>query len=162
MVSRSDAAASTQYLSPGYRDLQRELRVSSRAATLITFYGGSRLTTRAAVQEFAESLGRPLLRVDLGQVVSKYIGETEKNLRAVFEDAHRSGSVVFFDEADSLFGSRGPVTDDQDRYSNQEVDYLLSALETFDVIVALALNSPGPALRQKKRLRHVRVTLRPK
>lgn len=162
MVSRSDAAVSTQYLSPEYRDLQRELRGASRAATLVTFHGGSRQAMRAAAREFAESLGRPLFSVDLGQIVSKYIGETEKNLRRVFEDASRSGAVLFFDEADSLFGNRTPVTDSHDRYSNQEVSYLLSAIEDFPVIVALTTNGPEPEIRPKRRLRHVRVHLRPK
>jgi SpoVK/Ycf46/Vps4 family AAA+-type ATPase len=162
MVSRSDATTSTQYLSPEYRDLQRELRGSSRAATLVTFHGGSRQAMRAAAREFAESLGRPLQSVELRRVVSKYIGETEKNLRAVFEEASRSGAVLFFDEADSLFGSRTPVTDSHDRYSNQETSYLLSAIEDFPVIVAAAVNGPEPVIRPKKRLKHARVRLRPK
>ena len=162
MVSRSDAAVSTQYLSPEYRDLQRELRGSSRAATLVTFHGGSGQAMRAAAREFAESLGRPLYSVELSRVVSKYIGETEKNLRTVFEEASRSGAVLFFDEADSLFGNRTPVTDAHDRYSNQETSYLLSAMEDFPVIVALTVNGPEPSIRPKKRLRHVRVRLRPK
>jgi SpoVK/Ycf46/Vps4 family AAA+-type ATPase len=162
MVSRSDPPVSTLYRSSEYRDLQRELRGKLTTSTLVTFYGGSRITVRAAALEFAESLGRRLFGVDLGRVASKYIGETEKNLRAVFEEANRSGAVVFFDEADSLFGNRGSASDDNDRYSNQEVGYLLSALEDFSVIVALTLNGPGPELRKNGRLRHVRVSLRPK
>lgn len=162
MVLRSDVAVSAQYLSPEYRDLQRELRGTSRAATLVTFHGGSRQATRVAAQEFAESLGRQLFSVDLGRVVSKYIGETEKNLRAVLAEASRSGAVLFFDEADSLLGKRSEVSDSHDRYSNQDTSSLLSAIEAFPIIVALALNGPGPDPRPKGRLRHVRIGLRPK
>jgi SpoVK/Ycf46/Vps4 family AAA+-type ATPase len=156
-----DTAASAQYLSPEYRDLQRELRGTSRTATLVTFHGGSRQAARAAAQEFAESLGRQLFRVDLGRVVSKYIGETEKNLGTLFADASRSGAVLFFDEADALFGKRSQLPQDHDRYANQDTNYLLSAIEAFPVIVLLALNGPGPEVRPKRRLRHVRIRLRP-
>ncbi len=88
----------------------------------------------------AAELGRELFRVDLASVVSKYIGETEKNLERVFNAAHRSNAVLFFDEADALFGKRTEVKDAHDRYANVETSYLLQRIETFDGIVILATN----------------------
>ena len=88
----------------------------------------------------ARELGRELFRVDLATVVSKYIGETEKNLEKVFSAAHRSNAVLFFDEADALFGKRTEVKDAHDRYANVETGYLLQRIETFDGIVILATN----------------------
>jgi SpoVK/Ycf46/Vps4 family AAA+-type ATPase len=73
-------------------------------------------------------------------VVSKYIGETEKNLSRVFDRAQRQAWIVFFDEADALFGKRTETKDAHDRYANQEVAYLLQRLETFDGVVVLASN----------------------
>jgi hypothetical protein len=83
---------------------------------------------------------RDVYRVDLSLVVSKYIGETEKNLARVFDRAQRQGWILFFDEADALFGKRTETRDAHDRYANQEVAYLLQRLETFDGIVVLASN----------------------
>ena len=73
----------------------------------------------------ASELEVDLYRVDLGRLVSKYIGETEKNLRLVFDSAERAGAVLLFDEADALFGTRTDVKDAHDRYANIEVGYLL-------------------------------------
>lgn len=88
----------------------------------------------------ARELGRELYRIDLAGVVSKYIGETEKNLDRVFAAAHRSNAVLFFDEADALFGKRTEVKDAHDRYANVETSYLLQKIEAFDGIVILATN----------------------
>jgi hypothetical protein len=87
-----------------------------------------------------KTCGRDVYRVDLSLVVSKYIGETEKNLARVFDRAQQQEWIVFFDEADALFGKRTETKDAHDRYANQEVAYLLQRLETFDGIVALASN----------------------
>jgi SpoVK/Ycf46/Vps4 family AAA+-type ATPase len=73
-------------------------------------------------------------------VVSKYIGETEKNLRAIFEEADRADAVLFFDEADALFGKRSEVKDAHDRYANIEINYLLQRVELFEGIAILATN----------------------
>jgi SpoVK/Ycf46/Vps4 family AAA+-type ATPase len=81
-----------------------------------------------------------LLKVDLARVVSKWVGETEKNLEAAFAEAEESPSVLFFDEADSLFGKRGEVRHGADRYANLEAAYLLQRLEAFDGLVVLATN----------------------
>lgn len=84
--------------------------------------------------------GREVHRVDLSLIVSKYIGETEKNLSRLFDAAERQGWILFFDEADALFGKRTGVSDSHDRYANQEVSYLLQRIENFDGVVILASN----------------------
>jgi len=78
--------------------------------------------------------------LDLSLVVSKYIGETEKNLARVFDQAQHKGWILFFDEADALFGKRSETRDAHDRYANQEVSFLLQRIETFDGIAILASN----------------------
>ena len=88
----------------------------------------------------ARELARELFRIDLAGVVSKYIGETEKNLEKVFAAAHRSNAILFFDEADALFGKRTEVKDAHDRYANVETSYLLQKIESFDGVVILATN----------------------
>jgi SpoVK/Ycf46/Vps4 family AAA+-type ATPase len=88
----------------------------------------------------ANSLGLDLLSVDLSQVVSKWVGETEKNLESVFGQAEESHAVLFFDEADALFGKRGEVKHGTDRYANLEVGYLLQRLESSDALIILASN----------------------
>jgi ATPase family protein associated with various cellular activities (AAA) len=93
-----------------------------------------------AAEAVAHALRQDLYRVDLSAVVSKYIGETEKNLAAAFEEAERASAVLFFDEADSLFGKRTEVKDAHDRYANLEVNYLLQRVETFTGLVLLATN----------------------
>jgi hypothetical protein len=84
--------------------------------------------------------GRDVYRIDLSLVVSKYIGETEKNLAKVFDKAEHSGWILFFDEADALFGSRTKVDSSHDRYANQEVSYLLQRIEDYDGLVILCSN----------------------
>ena len=93
-----------------------------------------------AAQVIARSLQLTLVRVDLSQVVSKYIGETEKNLEKVFIDAEATGALLFFDEADALFGKRTQVSDAHDRYANLETAFLLQRLESHPGIVILATN----------------------
>jgi SpoVK/Ycf46/Vps4 family AAA+-type ATPase len=88
----------------------------------------------------AGDLGLDLYKVDLSAVVSKYIGETEKNLERIFGAAAAGDLVLFFDEADALFGKRSEVSDAHDRYANIEVAYLLQRLETYDGLVVLATN----------------------
>ncbi|MBN1947990.1 MAG: ATP-binding protein [Bradymonadales bacterium] len=88
----------------------------------------------------AHELGMDLFRIETSQVVSKYIGETEKNLAKVFDEASRSHAIILFDEADSLFAKRTTVKDARDRYSNLEVNYLLQRIESFDGITILTSN----------------------
>ena len=101
------------------------------------FFGSPGSGKAIAVSELAAELDKPLIRIDLSTVVSKYIGETEKNLDRVFQDAAASGAVLLFDEADALFGKRTDVKDAHDRYANIEVSYLLDRLEAFDGVVIL-------------------------
>jgi hypothetical protein len=93
-----------------------------------------------AAEVIAKELNLDLFRVDLSRIVSKYIGETEKNLRAVFDAAETSGAVLFFDEADALFGKRSEVKDSHDRYANIEVSYLLQRMESYSGLAILATN----------------------
>ncbi|MUT67116.1 AAA family ATPase [Paenibacillus sp. NEAU-GSW1] len=93
-----------------------------------------------AAEVMAKELGIELYRIDLSRIVSKYIGETEKNLREMFAEAENSGSILFFDEADSLFGKRTEVKDSHDRYANMEAAYLLQRIEAFDGVSILATN----------------------
>lgn len=104
------------------------------------FAGPSGTGKTMAAQVLARSLERELYRVDLSGVVNKYIGETEKRLKKVFDECERSGVVLFFDEADALFGSRTQVKDAHDRYANIEIDYLLQRMEQFDGVAILATN----------------------
>jgi SpoVK/Ycf46/Vps4 family AAA+-type ATPase len=93
-----------------------------------------------AAEVMATALGVDLLVVDIPRVVSKWIGETEKNLAEVFDAAERAQAVLFFDEADAFFGKRVETTDAHDRYANVETAYLLSRLERFEGLAVLATN----------------------
>jgi SpoVK/Ycf46/Vps4 family AAA+-type ATPase len=104
------------------------------------FAGPSGTGKTMAAQVLARTLDLDLFRVDLATVVSKYIGETEKQLAAVFEEAERSHVLVFFDEADALFGQRTKVRDAHDRFANIEIDFLLQRLDTFRGVGILATN----------------------
>ena len=112
-------------LRPGYRSL---------------FYGppGTGKTMTACL--LGKATGRDVYKVDLSLVISKYIGETEKNLARVFDQAQNKGWILFFDEADALFGKRSQTKDAHDRYANQEISFLLQRVETFDGIAILASN----------------------
>lgn len=107
---------------------------------LSLFYGppGTGKTLTASL--LAKTINKPIYRIDLSLVVSKYIGETEKNLSSVFDQAENKDWVLFFDEADALFGKRTKVNDAHDRYANQEVSYLLQRVEDFSGLVILASN----------------------
>jgi SpoVK/Ycf46/Vps4 family AAA+-type ATPase len=105
------------------------------------FAGPSGTGKTMAAEVVAHELGCDLYKIDLATVVSKYIGETEKNLSQVFEEAERSHSILFFDEADALFGKRSEVKDAHDRYANLEVSYLLQRMEAFSGTSILATNA---------------------
>ena len=115
--------------------------VSARGCGLVAlFHGASGTGKTMAVDAIAHTLQMQLFRIDLAGVVSKYIGETEKNLRSIFDEAERADAVLFFDEADALFGKRSEVKDAHDRYANIEINYLLQRIESFDGIAVLATN----------------------
>jgi SpoVK/Ycf46/Vps4 family AAA+-type ATPase len=110
-------------------------------AALFTGSPGTGKTLAAHI--VADELGLDLFPVDLPAVVDKYIGETEKNLERVFHQAESMNVVMFFDEADALFGRRSEVKDAHDRYANQEIAYLLQRMERFDGLTILATNLRG-------------------
>lgn len=123
-----DAWQLGRHIKPGYRSL---------------FYGppGTGKTLTASL--LGKTTGLDVYRIDLSLVVSKYIGETEKNLAQVFDEAQRRDWILFFDEADALFGKRTATTSANDRYANQEVAYLLQRVEDFPGVVILASNLKG-------------------
>jgi SpoVK/Ycf46/Vps4 family AAA+-type ATPase len=104
------------------------------------FSGPSGTGKTLAAEVLAGELGLDMFKLDLSSIVSKYIGETEKNLDQLFDAAGLGNVVLFFDEADALFGQRSQVSDSRDRYANVEVSYLLQRVESFDGVVVLATN----------------------
>ncbi len=114
---------------------------SQRGLGLSALFAGQSGTGKTmAAEVLALELRLDLYRIDLSAMVSKYIGETEKNLRRVFDAAERSGTILLFDEADALFGKRTEVKDSHDRYANIEVSYLLQRVETYRGLVVLTSN----------------------
>jgi hypothetical protein len=108
-----------------------------------------------AAQVIARAIGLPLFRVDLSRIVSKYIGETSQNLGRILGAARHTDAVVFFDEADALFGKRTEVKDAHDRYANTDTDYLLQAIEAWPGVALLATNRRGnvdPAFMRRMRM----------
>jgi hypothetical protein len=116
----------------------RNLRAGPGLACL--FHGPPGTGKTMAAQAVARDAGFEIYRIDLSQVVNKYIGETEKNLSKLFDAAEDSNSLLFFDEADSLFGKRSEIKDAHDRYANIEIGYLLQRLESYRGIAVLATN----------------------
>jgi ATPase family protein associated with various cellular activities (AAA)/winged helix domain-containing protein len=120
------------------------------------FAGESGTGKTMAAEVIANDLQLSLYRIDLSAVVSKYIGETEKNLRKLFDGAERGGAILFFDEADALFGKRSEVKDSHDRYANIEINYLLQRMEAFSGLAILATNMKGALDRAfSRRLRFI-------
>ena len=129
---------STVYTAWGLADtMSRGLGISA------LFAGESGTGKTMAAEVIAADLGLDLYRIDLSGVVSKYIGETEKNLRRVFDAAEHGGTILFFDEADALFGKRSEVKDSHDRYANIEVNYLLQRMEDYRGLAILTTNMKG-------------------
>ena len=106
----------------------------------VLFAGPSGTGKTMAAEVVAGDLGLDLYKIDLSTVVSKYIGETEKNLERIFGAARNSNAILFFDEADALFGKRSEVRDAHDRYANVEISYLLQKMEEYDGLVVLTSN----------------------
>ena len=106
----------------------------------VLFAGPSGTGKTMAADVIAGELGLDLYKIDLSSVISKYIGETEKNLSRIFDEAETSNAILFFDEADALFGKRSEVKDSHDRYANIEVGYLLQRMEEYEGVAILATN----------------------
>jgi hypothetical protein len=114
---------------------------SSRGLGISALFSGESGTGKTmAAEVLANELRLDLYRIDLASVVSKYIGETEKNLRRVFDAAENSGAILLFDEADALFGKRGEVKDGRDRFANIEISYLLQRMEAYRGLAILTTN----------------------
>ena len=117
-----------------------ERKLSSGKGVTALFAGPSGTGKTMAAEIIANELGVELYRIDLSGVVSKYIGETEKNLERIFTAAENANAILFFDEADALFGRRSEVHDSHDRYANIEISYLLQRMEQYEGITVLATN----------------------
>jgi hypothetical protein len=125
-------------------------------AMAVLFSGPSGTGKTMAGSVIARAVGLDLFRIDLASVVSKYIGETEQNIDRLFNEAMRANAVLFFDEADALFGKRTEVKDAHDRYANLEVSYLLQRIEDHEGLVILATNLNGSLDEAfARRLRHI-------
>ena len=110
------------------------------SGAVIVLSGATPLRRQKAAEVLAEELQLDLASVDLSAVVSKHAGETEKNVNRVFDMANRHGSILFFDEADALFGKRTQVHDAHDRYVNAEVSHLIQCIEDHQGLVILTSN----------------------
>lgn len=121
-------------------EIVERARAERTAATIILFSGAGKTGKRETAETVAKDLGRELYVVNLSKVVSKYIGETEKNLDRLLRAAESVGAILFFDEADPLFGKRSEVKDSHDRYANIKISYLLQRLETYRGLTILAAN----------------------
>jgi SpoVK/Ycf46/Vps4 family AAA+-type ATPase len=121
-------------------DLLEVARLAGQRPTSVLLTAATPAEALVAGATLAAALGRDLYRVDLNQVVSKYIGETEKNLDRIFEAAARVHVVLLFDEADALFGKRSDVADSHDRFANAEVGHLLQRIERYEDLAVLATN----------------------
>ncbi|MBO6112682.1 MAG: ATP-binding protein [Lachnospiraceae bacterium] len=135
-------------------ELRKNYHYGTAVSLLLSGPPGTGKTMTA--NAIAGELGFPLFQVNLSHIVDKYIGETDKNLEKAFAFAEKTNSVLFFDEADSLFGKRSEVKDSHDKYANNEISYLLQRIEAYDGIVILSTNIKGnidPAF--LRRLRYV-------
>jgi len=129
-----------EYRSVVYDEWGFDAKLSLGKGISLLFSGPSGTGKTMAAEIIAKELGLDLYKIDLSTVVSKYIGETEKNLSRIFFEAETSNAILFFDEADALFGKRSEVRDAHDRYANIEINYLLQRIEEYSGVVILASN----------------------
>ncbi len=123
-----------------YTHLGFEQRLSLGTGLIALFAGSSGTGKTMAAELLAKDQGVDLYKIDLSAVVSKWVGETEKNMSTIFKQAQSSNAILFFDEADALFGKRGEVKEAQDRWANLEVNYLLQRIEEYTGVVIMASN----------------------
>ncbi len=147
IVLPDDARGQLQQVCARVRCRQRVLgdwgfarRLGSNSGVNALFAGPPGTGKTMAAEVLAQHLGLDLYKIDLSSVVSKYIGETEKNLERIFSAAESANVILFFDEADALFGKRSEVRDSHDRYANVEISYLLQRMEEYDGLAILASN----------------------
>lgn len=120
--------------------VRRAKKAKTTSVAVLVLSGSTALRRRKAAETLAETLKVDLFRVDLSAVVSQYISETEQNLNDVFDKAEASGAILFFDEADALFGTDSKVKDAHDRYANAETAHFLQRIESHNGIVILTTN----------------------
>jgi hypothetical protein len=139
----SDIAVHVRQRAKVYEDWGFSAKGARGLGISALFAGASGTGKTMAAEVLANELRLDLYRIDLSQVVNKYIGETEKNLRRVFDAAEEGSAVLLFDEADALFGKRSEVKDSHDRYANIEVSYLLQRMEAYRGLAILTTNLKG-------------------
>ncbi|MGN1034024.1 MAG: ATP-binding protein [Oscillospiraceae bacterium] len=123
-----------------YDDLGFAKKTAYGRSVSALFYGPPGTGRTMAAQVVANELGQDLYKVDLSQMISKYIGETEKNLNAIFDVAGKANVVLFFDEADALFGKQTQITNSNDKFANNETSFLLQKIEKYSGVAILATN----------------------
>jgi SpoVK/Ycf46/Vps4 family AAA+-type ATPase len=136
------------------REIASSVETRPKAGICALFAGDSGTGRIKAAATLARVLHFDLYRVDLSAVLSKYIGETEKNLQRIFDDAKAGGAILFFDEADPLFGTRSGVKDSHDRYAHRKLKYLLQRIKAYRGLTILSTNKMpalDPLLRQQIR-----------
>jgi SpoVK/Ycf46/Vps4 family AAA+-type ATPase len=124
--------------------VRRVKKPKATSAAVLILSGSTALRRRKSAEMLADTLKVDLFRVDVSAVVSRYIGETEKNLNDVFDKAEASGAILFFDEVDALFGARSQVNDANDRYANAETAHFLQRIENHNGMVILTTNGKQP------------------
>ena len=142
MLPSAAHSLAVRYRDPQCEALLKQLHKGSPISrpVLLALAGLPKPALTVAARDLASRLGRRLLRADLGHATNPYIGETEKNLAKVFDLAENRNWILFFDEADALFGKRTSTNTSNDRHANQEVAYLLQRIEDFPGMVILATN----------------------
>jgi hypothetical protein len=136
----SELAGQVRHQGRVYDDWGFHAKVSAGRGIVALFSGPPGTGKTLSAEVVARELGVDLYRIDLASLISKYIGETEKNMARVFDEGERSGGILFFDEADAVFGKRSEVKDAHDRYANIETSYLLQRIEDYPGLVILATN----------------------
>jgi SpoVK/Ycf46/Vps4 family AAA+-type ATPase len=125
-----------------------------RKGTVCVFVGSDSGKKKRTAEALSSTLHTRVEYVDLGKIVSKYISETEANLRKLFDNAEDAGNVLFFDDSTDLFADRTEVRGDENRYSNQVVDYLLDRCESYDGLAILATNAKPPLKKALQKIKH--------
>ena len=123
------------------RSIRTPARAQRKPGTRILVTANTGAQRRRLAESVSKELNRELCRIDVGKLTSKYIGETEKRLRSLFDSGESRGAILFFEEADALFGKRTKVKDANDRYANQEVGYLLQRMEDSPSVIILATSN---------------------
>jgi len=138
--------------------IQKGKSLGTYNGSRLLFTGTDKKLTDNTRRWLATQLKKDIYRIDLSALVSKYIGETEKNLNRVFNSAETNNAILFFDEADALFGKRTGVKDAHDKYANQEVAYLLQQIERYKGIVIIACNSDD-CIRRLEEIKVVKIAV---